>query len=185
VWDAATGEELAMLKAPETNIVQRACFSPDGTCIVAALGDGTARLWDAFSRLELAALRGHKGAVGSVGFSADGRRIVTASDDGTARLWDALIGRNFTVLRGHEGAVNNACFAAGGARVVTASDDRTARIWDVATGETGEEVARIALDATINGLSVHGGAIALGDGLGRIHVFNADEFLRADSPVGG
>jgi WD40 repeat protein len=182
VWDAATGEELAMLKAPETNIVQRACFSPDGTCIVAALGDGTARLWDAFSRLELAALRGHKGAVGSVGFSADGRRIVTASDDGTARLWDALIGRDFTVLRGHEGAVNNACFAAGGARVVTASDDRTARIWDVATGE---EVARIALDATINGLSVHGGAIALGDGLGRIHVFNADEFLRADSPVGG
>jgi WD40 repeat protein len=182
VWDATTGEEVATLQAPETNIVQCASFSPDGACILGALGDGTARLWDASSQLELATLRGHKGAVSRVCFSADGRLIMTASDDGTARLWDASVGRNITVLCGHESAVNNACFAADGARVVTASDDRTARIWNAVTGE---EVVRIAFDAAINGLSVHGCAIALGDALGRIHVFDAEKFLGGKGSAGG
>ena len=65
-----------------------------------------------------------------------------------------------------------------GTRIVTASEDRTARIWDMATGR---ELVRIGLDAAVTGLSVHGGAIALGDALGRIHVFDADDFLGAEA----
>ena len=159
-----------------------ACFSPDGVRIVTASLDNTARLWDAATSQELAALHGHEGSVQSACFSPDGARIVTASWDRTARLWDAATGQELVALRGHEGLVLSACFSPDGARIVTASYDRTARIWDVATSE---EVVRIALDAAVHGLSVHGGAIALGDALGRIHVFDADEFLRAESPAGG
>jgi WD40 repeat protein len=59
-------------------------------------------------------------------------------------------------------------------RILTASDDRTARLWDATTGE---EIRRIVLDAWVTGLGVYGGMLALGDALGRIHVFDIPEFL--------
>jgi WD40 repeat protein len=68
--------------------VQSAAFSRDGTRVVTASHDKTARVWDAATGRELAVLRGHPDEVISAAFSHDGSRIVTASDDGTARIWD-------------------------------------------------------------------------------------------------
>jgi WD40 repeat protein len=69
--------------------VTSAAFSPDGSRIVTASWDKTARIWDAASAKEIAILRGHDAAVYSSAFSPDGSRIVTASGDKTARIWDA------------------------------------------------------------------------------------------------
>ena len=71
------------------NEVTSAAFSPDGSRIVTASWDKTARIWDAGSAKEIAVLRGHDYSVYSAAFSSDGSRIVTASDDKTARIWDA------------------------------------------------------------------------------------------------
>jgi WD40 repeat protein len=127
-------------------------------------------------------LRGHENWVRGACFSPDGVRILTASSDGTARLWDAGTGGELAALRGRENWGRSACFSPDGARILAASEDRTARLWDAGTGQ---EVARIALDAAVTGLNVHGGAIALGEALGRIHVFDADGFLRGECLVGG
>ena len=62
-----------------TTAVQSAAFSPDGSRIVTASWDKTARIWDAATGKEIAVLRGHEGAVCSAAFSPDGSRIVTAS----------------------------------------------------------------------------------------------------------
>ena len=78
-----------------------AAFSPDGTRIVTASGDKTARIWDAATGKEITVLRGHENEVTSAAFSPDGTRIVTASEDKTARIWDAATGKEITVLRGH------------------------------------------------------------------------------------
>jgi WD40 repeat protein len=72
-------------------IVVSAAFSPDGSRIVTASVDKTARIWDAASAKEIAVLRGHDDTVNSAAFSPDGSRIVTASDDKTARIWDAQL----------------------------------------------------------------------------------------------
>jgi len=69
--------------------VRSAAFNPDGSHIVTASEDNTARIWDAASGTEIAVLRGHDSAVNSAAFSPDGSRIVTASNDKTARIWDA------------------------------------------------------------------------------------------------
>src|SRR6516164_448487 len=69
--------------------VKSAAFSPDGSRIVTASRDNTARIWDAASANEIAVLRGHDNGVNSAAFSSDGSRIVTASDDKTTRIWDA------------------------------------------------------------------------------------------------
>jgi energy-coupling factor transporter ATP-binding protein EcfA2 len=115
--------------------VYSAAFSPDGSRIVTASEDKTARIWDAASGNEIAVLRGHGNWVRSAAFSPDGSRIVAASDDLTARIWDAASGKEIAVLRGHGDRVNCAAFSPGGSRIVTASWDNTARIWDAAGGK--------------------------------------------------
>ena len=80
--------------AGHTGSVVSAAFSPDGTRVVTASDDGTARIWDAASGEELTPLRGHSGWVVSAAFSPDGTRVVTASYDGTARIWDAASGQS-------------------------------------------------------------------------------------------
>jgi WD40 repeat protein len=110
--------------------VWSAVFSPDGTRIVTASADKTARIWDATSGQQIALLR-HEGIVWSAAFSPDGKHIVTASWDQTARTWDAATGQQIALLRGHEETVESAAFRPDGKRLVIASGDETAQIWDV------------------------------------------------------
>ena len=64
-------------------------FRRDGTRIVTASRDRTARLWDAATGKALTMLVGHD-VVGSARFSPDGSRIVTACNDKTAQVWNVL-----------------------------------------------------------------------------------------------
>ncbi|MGZ4413309.1 MAG: nSTAND1 domain-containing NTPase [Gaiellaceae bacterium] len=115
-------------------------FSPDGSRVVTASPDKTARLWDAASGEELQVLRGHTDTVWSAVFSPDGSRVVTASADGTARVWDAASGGELHVLPWEgaadaTGADRYAAFSPDGSRVVTALADETPRLWDAASGD--------------------------------------------------
>ncbi|MEO1474505.1 MAG: hypothetical protein AAFS03_11330, partial [Pseudomonadota bacterium] len=71
--------------------VWSAAFSPDGTRIVTASSDNTARVWRRTDDGAWAhdTLQGHEDWVRSAAFAPDGTRIVTASGDSTARVWDA------------------------------------------------------------------------------------------------
>ncbi|WP_193854138.1 AAA-like domain-containing protein [cf. Phormidesmis sp. LEGE 11477] len=117
------------------SLVRNASFSPDGSRIVTASDDNTARVWDSQSGELIQALEGHQSSVTNASFSPDGSRIVTASDDNTARVWDSQSGELIQALEGHQSSVINASFSPDGSRIVTASDDNTARVWDSQSGE--------------------------------------------------
>jgi WD40 repeat protein len=68
--------------------VWSAAFSPDGTRVVTASGDQTARVWDVATGTPLTGALQHQGEVRSAAFSPAGTRVVTASWDETARVWD-------------------------------------------------------------------------------------------------
>jgi WD40 repeat protein/serine/threonine protein kinase len=129
----AADAELAVLSG-HGDQVRSAAYSPDGTRIVTASIDKTARVWDARTGVQLAVISGHHERVRTAAFSPDGRRIVTSSWDKTARIWDANTGAQLAVLTGHEGFVVGAAYSPDGTRIITASYDKTARIWDAATG---------------------------------------------------
>ena len=118
-----------------TNWVNSAAWSPDGSRIVTASQDGTARIWNAKSGAPLAVLKGHTGSVNSAAWSPDGTRIATASKDNTARIWDAQSGAPLAV-QGNTGLVNSAAAARSPdeTRFATASQDNTAGIWDAQSG---------------------------------------------------
>jgi hypothetical protein len=119
-----------------TSYVRSAKFSPDGSRVVTASDDKTARIWDAATGKSLAELKGHTNYVNSAVFSPDGSKVLTASEDRTARIWDAATGKSLVELKGHTYAVLSAVFSADGSKVLTAGGDPTARIWDTATGKT-------------------------------------------------
>jgi WD40 repeat protein/serine/threonine protein kinase/TPR repeat protein len=129
----AAPSELAILSG-HSDWVRNATFSRDGTRIVTASEDKTARVWDAHTGMLLTVLIGHVGRLSSAAFSPDGSRIVTGSADGTARIWDARTGDTLKVLSGHADSVRSACYSPDGARIVTGSDDKTARVWDAYSG---------------------------------------------------
>jgi WD40 repeat protein len=115
--------------------LRTARFSPDGTRIVTASDDTTARVWDSVTGKLQATLSGHRGALWDAAFSPDGKLIVTASSDKSAIVWDAATGEKSVILKGHSAVVETAAFSPDGTRVVTASDDTTAIVWDSETGQ--------------------------------------------------
>ena len=73
--------------------VTSASFSPDGTRVVTASEDGTARIWETASGQPVGTPLRHEKTVTSASFSPDGTRVVTASADGTARIWETASGQ--------------------------------------------------------------------------------------------
>jgi WD40 repeat protein len=117
-------------------------FSPEGRRVITAVGDSSARVWEAGTgRISVPPLQ-HSGWVQSAGswvlsaaYSPDGRRIVTTSEDGTARVWDAGTGRPITPPLGQGGPVVNAAFSPDGESFIMARADGTAQVWDAVHGE--------------------------------------------------
>jgi WD40 repeat protein len=114
---------------PHKGSVYGIAFSRDGTRVVTASADHTARVWDVASGEPLCPPLVHRGAVMSAALSPDGARVVTASWDHTARVWDANTGKPLSCPLQHRHNVNCAAFNTDGTLVVTASSDHTARIW--------------------------------------------------------
>jgi len=111
-----------------TGRVSHAAFSSDGSRIITASWDGTARLWNA-DGTAIRTLKGHTNGLDHAAFSSDGSRIITASWDETARLWDTD-GTLIRTLKGHEGNANYAAFNPEGSRIITKSLAGTVRLWD-------------------------------------------------------
>ena len=140
--------------------INSAAFSPDGTRIVTASWDKTARIWNAQSGEQIATLAGHKKAVYSAAFSPDGTRIVTASRDNTARVWNAQSGAMLVTLAGHEDYIYFAAFSPDGTRIVTTSEDTTARVWDAQSGAMLATLAGHGRDVNSAAFSPNGARIA-------------------------
>lgn len=119
-------------------------FSADGTEVVTASHDTTARIWDAATGALLLTLRGrHFGVVRDATFSPDGRWVVTGGP-GTAALWSADTGEFFFYLRGHRGDLTSASFDAASDRILTSGVDGTVRTYVCEICRSGAALADVA-----------------------------------------
>lgn len=136
VWDLTAPQPVKIIGPHTIDFDMRVvAFSPDGRVVLTASGDGTVKLWNAWSGAALRTLAGHADQIRSAVFSPDGRFILTGSSDRTAKLWNAVTGAEIRTFAGHTGAVNAAVFSGNGKFAVTAGDDGTARLWDRDSGE--------------------------------------------------
>jgi WD40 repeat protein len=130
--------------------LRRAAFSPDGTRLALA-GAAEVQVWDIETGHRLATMRGHNGAVTSLGFTPDGSRLASSSDDGTVRLWDAATGQPLALVPSLDG-VQWLAFSRDGSRIAIGGAGG-ASVWDTrndarrAVLEVGEPVSSVALRA--------------------------------------
>jgi WD40 repeat protein len=97
IWDVASRRQVGPPLQHDDG-VRYAEFSPDGTLLVTASEDATARIWSVpWGRL-LWILK-HQSTVTEVHFSSDSRWVLTMCEgqvNGTARVWDAQTGEALT-----------------------------------------------------------------------------------------
>jgi WD40 repeat protein len=150
--------------------VNAAAYSPDGSKVVTASEDGTARVFRVRDGSLLASLR-HGGSVTDATFSSDGRWIVTSSRDKTARLWTAS-GRPIRTFR-HDGAVLDVALSPDSKTLVTLADDATLHVWSLTGGGRS-----FVFD------DVPGNRLALSRDGNRAAVVGADRYARVYSLAG-
>jgi WD40 repeat protein len=109
----------------------QAAFSRDGSRIITASADGTARVWDSKTGASMQILSGHRAEVR--GAQLYGDIAATASFDETIKLWDATTGKQQRTIKDLD-KVWDVRFSPRGNRLVTASRIGVARIWDAKTG---------------------------------------------------
>ncbi|MEV3901101.1 TIR domain-containing protein [Mycobacterium sp. NPDC050551] len=113
-----------------------AIFSPDGRRFVAGGDNGTLRLYDAQTGLQLGPdLVGHTKWIDGATFSPDGHTIASVSDDLTVRLWNADTGQPIgQPMTGHQDQVWAVSFSPDGQMLASGSIDRTVRLWNAKNG---------------------------------------------------
>ena len=138
--------------------VRSVAFSRDGTLLLSACQDDSAKVWPAGGG-EATRLVGHVGWVNRAAFGPGDSLVVTASEDRTARVWPARGGAPRRVLA-HSTGVTDAAFTPDGRHLVTVTRGGTRTVWDAATGSrlgaanprpgqlTSVDVARSGLAAT-------------------------------------
>jgi WD40 repeat protein/GTPase SAR1 family protein len=134
VWDAATGECVAVLGGHRDR-VSGVAVTPDGRHAVSGANDRTVRVWEMESGECVAVLNGHTHAVREVRVTPDSRHAVSGASDNTVRVWDWKSRECAAVLKGHLKAVWALAVTPDGERIISGSSDTTVRVWERASGQ--------------------------------------------------
>jgi len=121
--------------------VSGAVYLPDGRRIIACSYDGSLRLWNLDSGVQI----GNDwrddddcsdADVWSIALSPNGKTVASGSWGGKVRLWDVEMKKVVAKWIGNTHSVRSLCWSVNGERVVSGSNDTTIRVWDVKSGDT-------------------------------------------------
>ncbi|MHC4679373.1 MAG: protein kinase domain-containing protein [Planctomycetota bacterium] len=168
------------------NQINAVTFSPDGSRILAACLDGSARFCDGATGQPIGGPLHHGSEVLAVAISPDGTRIATGGKDGSLRLWDAVtlkrVGEPMQHKRGRLMA-----FSPDGSRLVTAGDDGAVQLWDAGTGKSLGKVFQYESEGwrSVQALAIcpDGLRVVLAIGQGMYQMFDTDRGEPIGPPV--
>ena len=128
-----------------TNGVTGAVCLPDERRIITCSSDGSLRLWNLESGVQIGNDWRDDGGGGgnrrdagvyTIALSPNGKTVASGSGDGKVRLWDVEMKKVVAKWTGHTDIMRSLCWSVDGERVVSGSNDTTMRVWDVESGDT-------------------------------------------------
>jgi WD40 repeat protein len=148
-------------------------FSPDGTRLVTASSDLSARTWDAKTGAPIARHEIGK-LVNGAAWSPDGTRVVLAADDPAVQVWSPDDDR-VVKLVGHHLAVYAVAWAAAGDRIVSCGEDGEILVWDAKSASLARKLGERAEKACrATAFSIDGKRVAVGSIDGNLRVFDVE-----------
>jgi len=143
------------------NAVNDVAFSPSGTRVMTAGGDGNLRMWRTDRRGRPLTMRVTTNAYPvTVAFSPDGKMIVTTASDGSVAVW-SLAGRGkkpVATFNAGNATATSASFSPDGRTIMGSTEDGTAHIWDL---DSGKELTSFTVASGINTASFNAGGTAV------------------------
>ncbi|HXD87009.1 MAG TPA: WD40 repeat domain-containing protein [Urbifossiella sp.] len=154
-------KEVATLTAHSAGVAA-AAYSPDGSKLATAGGDGALRIWTIAETGQPVALKKFEGQVkpgspsgfsplSGVAFSADGRFVASAGADAVVRVWDVQTQAEVRGLRGHTEWATCVAFSPDARLLLSGGADKIARIFELAPQEGAGGLGHLL---TVNAIAV-------------------------------
>jgi WD40 repeat protein/tetratricopeptide (TPR) repeat protein len=132
LWTPPFSDPPHFVRLDHDDDVLNGAFSSDGSRVITASYDKSARIWESATG-ECLAFLWHSTHVAQATFSPDGAHVMTVAGH-EARVWDAHSGTIESPPLRHRADIRFAAFSPDGRRIVTCGFDRVARVWDAGSG---------------------------------------------------
>lgn len=152
-----------MVQTGHSEAVRSISFSRDGKLLASGSSDGTVKLWDTDSKIELRTFTGHTKEVAAVAFSPGGNTIASGSWDGTLKLWDVASGRELYTIKGGPNFVQGVAFSPDG-KTLAASFGSAVALIEATSGVVSREWS--VHDTTVQCLAFSPDGLLLATGAG-------------------
>jgi WD40 repeat protein/serine/threonine protein kinase len=130
LWDAAKGEELAVLTG-HTAEIRALAYSPSGKVLAAGGLDAQIKLWNlATGQADVTLLSTNLMQVYSLAYSPKGKWLASGSSDKVLRIWNADTGQRHQELSGHNGNVQALAFDPEGKYLASGDATGVLKIWN-------------------------------------------------------
>ncbi|QDV46607.1 Serine/threonine-protein kinase PrkC [Stieleria neptunia] len=108
-------------------------FDPTGQKVVAAIEDGSVRLWDIQQQKVLRSFDAHRGIVWMIQYHPSKDIVATSGNDGMVKIWDSESLELLQEWDAHS-AVRKIAFSPDGRRIVAGDHDGVIHTWDIDSG---------------------------------------------------
>ena len=131
----AAALEGVQVKGIEGADINSVALEQNGKRLLTASDDGTVKVWDANTGVELGEYKGHENWVWGADFSPDGKYAASASRDLTVKIWRVSNPSVAINATGHRASVYDVAWHPGGEVVASGAGDQTVILWDPTTGD--------------------------------------------------
>lgn len=138
IWDIDTGRIIHKLKG-HTDYVAEVSYSPDGSLIASASGDGTIRIWDSAKNETIKVLTDTSAENGqtaftSVLFNPKEKQVAATLYNGEIVVWDLYSGTVVSKMT-HGNCIKSIDYSQDGKKIISGSINQDVKVWDASEGK--------------------------------------------------